>query len=256
MIDEMRAKLSDLSSQIERKKKIDTMLQCLRNQKQDLIRYEQRLKDDLCKEEADVEKLESMSATSILYSIIGKKDDKLDKEQQEAYAAKLKYDTAIRQLEDCNKRIDELCQERNSLSDCTVQYQQLFEKLQELLQEDTVYTEKLLALEKQRGENISQLKELGEAILAGNQVMQQIEHIENSLSSANGWGTWDLIGGGMISGFVKHSHLDNAQAGAEHLQLLLTRFHTELADVYIDNTQMGSVKVDGFLRFAIISLTD
>ena len=79
--------------------------------------------------------------------------------------------------------------------------------------------------------------------------MRQIENIEGSLNSANGWGAWDMIGGGLVSGLVKHSHLDDAQAGTEHLQILLSRFHTELADVYVD-AQIRAVNIDGFLRFA------
>ena len=79
--------------------------------------------------------------------------------------------------------------------------------------------------------------------------MRQIDAIDKSLSSAEGWGTWDLLGGGLISDIAKHSRLDEAQAGAEYLQMLLSRFRTELADVRI-NAQTGQVNVDGFLRFA------
>ena len=79
--------------------------------------------------------------------------------------------------------------------------------------------------------------------------MNQLCAVEDSLNSAEGWGTWDLIGGGLISGMAKHSHLDDAQAGAEQLQILLSRFRSELADVKIEG-RMGQVNVDGFLRFA------
>jgi hypothetical protein len=79
--------------------------------------------------------------------------------------------------------------------------------------------------------------------------MRQIGAIEDSLKSAEGWGTWDLFGGGLISDMAKHSHLDTAQANAEQLQILLRRFKAEMADVYVD-ASLGAVNIDGFLRFA------
>ena len=68
------------------------------------------------------------------------------------------------------------------------------------------------------------------------------------MDSAEGWGTWDLLGGGLISDIAKHSHLDEAQSKVQNLQSELRRFKTELSDVTI-NADM-QVSVDGFLRFA------
>ena len=79
--------------------------------------------------------------------------------------------------------------------------------------------------------------------------MRQIDMIDEKLGRAQGWGTWDMLGGGLISDLAKHSNLDEAQAGAEYLQTLLSRFRTELADVRI-SAQTGQVNVEGFLRFA------
>ena len=70
----------------------------------------------------------------------------------------------------------------------------------------------------------------------------------SSLDSAEGWGTWDLFGGGLIADLAKHSHLDEAQSSIEYLQSQLRRFKTELADVTIQADMQ--VNVDGFLRFA------
>ena len=74
--------------------------------------------------------------------------------------------------------------------------------------------------------------------------------IESSLSSAENWGTFDLfVKGGFISFVEKHCALDEAQVGAEQLQIALSRFRTELADVRIDG-ELGQLNMDGFLRFA------
>lgn len=249
MVENLRAELAELSVNIGRLKKIDAMLRSLADEKKALSHRERDLKNALIKEEVDVERLEKTTATSLFYSVIGKKDVKLSEEQQEAYAAKLKYDAAVCQLDDCSARMDELGRERDTLCDCTGQYDRVFAKLKELLQADPAYGERLCALENQRGTANSQLKELDEAIWAGNAAMNMILSIESSLGSAEGWGTWDLFGGGLISDLAKHSHLDEAQSGAEQLQALLSRFRTELSDVRI-SADMGALNIDGFLRFA------
>jgi hypothetical protein len=181
--------------------------------------------------------------------MLGKIEKKLDKEQREAFAAKLKYDAAVRQLDDCKSRREGLEDENRALSGCAGRYDEVFATLQNLLREDPAYAERHCALERRRGEAAGQLRELDEAIAAGENAMGQIEYISGCLGSAENWGTWDLFGGGLISDMAKHSHLDEAQSGAELLQVLLSRFKTELADVRID-ARLGAVNVDGFLRFA------
>ena len=89
---------------------------------------------------------------------------------------------------------------------------------------------------------------LQEAASAGNSALSTANQVLSSLDSAEGWGTWDLFGGGLISDLAKHSHLDEAQGNIEHLQSQLRRFKTELADVKISADMQ--VNVDGFLRFA------
>ena len=94
----------------------------------------------------------------------------------------------------------------------------------------------------------SQKRELEEAVSAGRAALTTADQIAGSLDSAEGWGTWDLFGGGLISDLAKHSHLDDAQASVEFLQSQLRRFKTELSDVTISAD--FQVNIDGFLRVA------
>ncbi|MEG1684167.1 MAG: hypothetical protein RR295_10060 [Oscillospiraceae bacterium] len=249
MFNVLKRELAELSEKRNRRSKIESMLGSLCSEERDLSQKEYTLRISLSKENADVERLEKTTATSVFYSILGKKDERLEREQQEAYAAKLKYDAAVRQMDDCRTRIEALEQERRTLSDCERRYNQVFSEMETLLRDNPRYAQKLCALERQLGETNSQLREVAEAISAGNACMDQISRIESSLDSAEGWGAWDVFGGGLVADLAKHSHLDEAQSGAEYLQTLLSRFRTELADVKI-SASMGQVNVDGFLRFA------
>ncbi len=249
MLEKLRAELTMLAEQMARQQKIESMLESLREEERSLSERERRLFESLKKEQADVERLEKSSVTSVLYSMLGKKEERLDKEQQEAYAAKLKYDAVVRQLDDCRGRMETLNREKAGLSGCERRYDQVFDQIHGLLRQGGRYADQICSIEREIGENTAQLKELDEAISAGRAVMDQIGAIEKSLDSAEGWGTWDLIGGGLISFAAKHSHLDDAQAGAEYLQTLLNRFRTELSDVRM-TAELGRMDTDGFLRFA------
>jgi len=249
MLETLRTELARLSEQMARQKKIEAMLVNLRGEERSLSERERQLLEILQKEQADVERLERTSFASLIYSMLGKKDERLDKEQREVYAARLKYDAVVRQLEDCRVRIEALEREKAGLAGCERRCDQVFDEIHTLLRQDSRYADRICALERSIGENASQLKELDEAISAGQTALRQIGAIESSLGSAEGRGTWDLFGGGLISFAAKHSHLDDAQRGAEYLQTLLDRFRTELADIKM-TARLGRMNTDGFLRFA------
>ena len=124
----------------------------------------------------------------------------------------------------------------------------LKEKVKLLKATATPVSEKILQYEEQISGFENQKKEIREAISAGNKAKNIAEQVLSELDDAEGWGTWDLLGGGLISDLAKHSSLDDAQEEIEHLQVQLRRFKTELADVTI-RAEM-QVNIDGFLRFA------
>ena len=47
-------------------------------------------------------------------------------------------------------------------------------------------------------------------------MLDSLDSVLSSLESAEGWGTWDLLGGGLISDLAKHSHIDDAKVEAEN----------------------------------------
>ena len=94
----------------------------------------------------------------------------------------------------------------------------------------------------------NQERELEEAIAAGEEALDLTERVLNSLDSAESWGTFDILGGGIIADAMKYSDLDDAQLLIEELQDQLRRFKTELADVTIDSEM--NIQIDGFLQFA------
>jgi hypothetical protein len=91
-------------------------------------------------------------------------------------------------------------------------------------------------------------KEIREAIAAGKTALNTLEQVKTELGSAANWGTWDMLGGGMISTMVKHSKIDSAKEHAHRAQQQLRRFQDELADT---NERLHmSLEIGGFCKFA------
>lgn len=242
-------KLKALQEKISRSRQLTSMLKELRGQRDTIAARVRELEAIKVDEQADVDRLEGRSLASFFYNVIGKMDERLNKEREEAYAARVKYDAAARELEAIDGDIQRCESELSGLRGCEREYEAtLREKANAVKSAGGARAEEILNLEERHAYLESQKKELREAISAGNSARSTAESVLSSLDSAEGWGTWDLLGGGLLADMAKHSHLDEAQGAIERLQSQLRRFKTELADVTIHADMQ--VNVDGFLRFA------
>ncbi len=242
-------KLQQLQEQMARSKQLEAMIKELRNQRDSLTAQVRELESIKLEEQADVDRLEGRSLAAFFYNVIGKMDEQLDKESQEAYAARVKYDAAARELEGVEADLRRYESELSALRGCEHRYDEVLkEKADAIKAAGGSNGEEILKLEERNAFLESQKKELQEAISAGNAALSTTQQVLSSLDSAEGWGTWDLFGGGLVANLAKHSHLDEAQGAIEQLQSQLRRFKTELADVTIQADMQ--VNVDGFLRFA------
>ena len=249
-MDYYKEQLDQLREKMARKRKLSTEVAALEDQRSGLAARVQQLKEETYKEQLDVDQLENFSAAKLFYQIMGKFDERLEKEQVELYAAALRFDSARQELHAVEADLAARREELSLLGNCEAEYNRLLEaRARELRQDPQSPTaRRLLALEERQAQLAARSKELQEAIQAGYDALSDISSIESALSSAEGWGTWDVFGGGLISDMAKYSHLDDAQQQINGLQRSLSRFRTELADVDI---RTGiQVEVDSFLRFA------
>lgn len=241
--------LRQLQIQMARARQLEAMLQELHSQRDALSEQVRDLETVKLEEQADVDRLEGRSLAAFFYAVIGKLDEHLNQERREAYAARVKYDAAARELDGVDRDLLRCESELLSLQGCESRYETtLKEKAAAVKAAGGRDGAEILRLEERAAFLESQRKELWEAISAGNAALDTTRQVLSSLDSAEGWGTWDLLGGGLIADLAKHSRLDEAQGMVEHLQSQLRRFKTELADVTIQADMQ--VNVDGFLRFA------
>ena len=98
------------------------------------------------------------------------------------------------------------------------------------------------------------LTEINEAIEAGRNAQMRLRRIQETLRSAKGWGIYDLLGGGLISGMMKRIRMEKAQQQIEELRGSLERFNSELKDVQVQcNT---SAELSAWLSITDLVLDD
>ena len=98
------------------------------------------------------------------------------------------------------------------------------------------------------------LTEINEAIEAGRDAQMRLRQIQETLRSAKGWGIYDLLGGGLISGMMKRIRMEKAQQQIEELRGSLEHFNSELKDVRVQcNT---SAELSAWLNITDLVLDD
>ena len=241
--------LQKLQKKVSQEKSVEAKLRELKSQKDELNSRVYVFKKTMKNEQDDVERLERTSLSSVFYAMMGRKDEMLDKEKAEAYAAKVKYDAAVEELrlieEDLHRMETQLC----DIIACKKEYDLLLEEKKEAIKAvNSIEAERIFQIEEKIVEQKNHQKEIKEAVSAGTRALGTAVSILSDLDSAQNWGTYDLVNGGLIAGLAKHSYLDEAQNKVITLQSQLRKFKTELTDITIQADM--KVNVDGFLRFA------
>lgn len=242
--------LQQLKDKVVQKKRMEKELLDLYTQQRDLSGKVAQLEKIKVAEQKDVDRLEGGSLAAFFYNVVGKKEEKLTKEKEEAYKAAVKYETAKEELVSVEQGILQREEAVKRLQGCEVKYQTVFEeKLKNVRMAGTAEGEQILQIEEKLYQAECQKREIDEAILAGKQALDTVNSVLDSLDDAEGWATWDTFGGGgFLTDMMKHDHLDDAQSQINQLQIELRNLKTELADVEVHADIQ--VQIEEFLKFA------
>lgn len=235
-------------------------LQLLLQKEEDRLRFVQqrlseeeekciRLEKELRKERKDYERLTHLSIQSLFYTLLQSAEKQKGKELQEYLAAELKWQQsrdAITRLQEDGQQLDHHIRQ---LQEDTADYPAIFKQKEQLLLEDK--DGKALSLIRQ-SEQITSLKnqsrEIQEALELGVLLEKKLNSVIDYLQSASGWGTWDMLGGGLISTAIKRGYMDDAREAASEAQHLLHSFNKELGDIKKSVDQQ--LNMNGFTGFA------
>ena len=232
-----------------RRKQLDAQIEELHRQRGERQAKVDETAQSFRKEQDDVDKLEKGGVHAFLLTLIGHKEERLDKERREALAAKLQYDQARSDLEYLENKLNGLIRERDGLRDAPEQLEALWTEKAELVKTMGGQTgARLVELDRQLSDVTHQQKELEEALSAGENAKRLLGQVQDDLDSARSWGTWDMLGGGLIATMAKHDRLDSAQSSIRAAQRALSDFRTELADV--SQLQVPNIQIGEFATFA------
>lgn len=251
MFEEINQRLGEVKEGMKAKNKLSSRME----RTEDSLHREReklrQLQEQLDKEDLDVQKLEKGRFSAFLYSLTGKLQSKLEKEREELALAALTYEECRRTVESLEKELKELQSELRRYTGVEQEYRKLMEEKEKKILElgDEQSRQYAEWMEKKADLQVD-MKELQEACSAGNQVASALKQVLRCLEKAEDWGTWDMLGGGMLASSAKHSELDDAADYAQEAQKLLRSFHHELLDVGLESQL--EIEMGGFSRFADI----
>jgi hypothetical protein len=204
----------------------------------------------LQKEQHDIENLTTSSFSQFWLGLFGKMDDRLMEEKREAAEAKLKYDAAQAAIRAMEAELTEVKRELAEVQDADLRLTRLMQQKETWMRDhDQSAREELERLSEQMASNQARIAETDEARRAGQSALQALLQAEERLNSAKNWGTYDMLGGGMIATMVKHGRIDEAQDHIHESQLYLRRFADELKDLNW-SVEVAAPQIGSFLTFA------
>ncbi|WP_099157070.1 hypothetical protein [Virgibacillus ndiopensis] len=249
MYKEINQQLVQIKGALSSKKKWGRQLTDYRDELSEIENTIVNLEDQLADEMKGVEKLEGISLTSLFQTFFGSKEEKLRKEKQEVAAVQLMLKEAMKTKHEINDSIAVLQTKLQDVANAENEYRKVLTVKEELItKSNSASADALYDLSEQEGDVQAYITELNEAINAGNRVTYELNNAVSSLESAAGWGTFDMIGGGAISGLAKHSHIDDATESIHQAQSKMRSFQKELLD--LDETANLQIEISGLLKFA------
>lgn len=222
----------------ERQKQHDILKRQIQSTNYDLEKKKQErndFKQILLKEQKDVELLTSFSMKNLFTTIFKNKDEELSREQRELLDAKM-------HMEHIDAEINSLIDERNHYINKENDYIDEGLTIQKLLVAKEDYIKKNFPqyLKKFREIDISvemaqeMMIEIDEAITVGHNALQSLNSARKTLKSAQNWGAWDIMGGGIISHVNKHENIRTANHRISTAKRILNRYNKELRDIHFD----------------------
>lgn len=266
---QFKVQFDNVSEARQKRQSILKKMDILDKQKVILTMEVESFHKTLLEEEKDVEKLEKVTFSSIINTILNTKVEKLEKEKEELYAARLKYE----KLKD---EYNQVIRWHDELKGKLVQYETAEHDYMVLIEEMTAYieernpkeAEKLQNLMDQRTQFENERISLNEALTEGEEVLKELNDAKRYLEKARDWGEYDLSGGGLVATIKKYHYLDEAQEILHKIQWGLRKFHNALKKLgfhqdkeiesflKVSDYWIDGIFVDYSLQSAIIKLVN
>lgn len=241
--------LREINDKIFKVKEEMVLKEVLEGKLQDLkLRFEknkiklEEIEDKLKKEHRDVERLEGISLTSIISTLMKNKEEKLEKEQQEYLLEKMRYEDQLSKVQSDMEGIKTLEGRLLLLRSSVKKYNELLVEKSLLVKAGKNDGDRrlLIKLEGQIAASMKELKEIEEAKIVGKDLLIEVIEVQEVLETAKNWGIIDIAGGDLLSSIAKHGKIDEAEKAFKKISNLIIRFNKELGDTNIHGISFSS----------------
>ncbi|GFZ34160.1 hypothetical protein CSC2_46860 [Clostridium zeae] len=238
---ELNEKIRKAKEEIKEKEHIERKLKSAENLFSEYESELKHIKERLHKEEMDIKKFEGITLSNFLALLFHNKEEKLDKERQEYIKAKIEFDQCEQKMKAALDDVNLLRIKFNSVRDADIKYKRLIEEKESDIKKfgSTDTKERLNSMENDRLIISMDIKELKEAIFAGERLLGAIDSASESISSAMNWGKADIFMDSMVVSMAKHRRIDDAQVKLNNIPYLVDKFKKELSDVSIVSNEIS-----------------
>jgi hypothetical protein len=217
MFESLNQEIMTLREELRNKKRLLDRVQHLDKGIENQTNKLYELEHEMEMEKADVEELENLTVTKLVATLLRNKESKLEKEKREYIVAKLKY-------EECLSLVEALRGEKAHINEALIKLQHVEDKYKGILkQKEKILLEsnnshklRIVEISEEMGNLRADKKEIEEAMAIGNKINNKVNELVSNLDSADGWATWDMLGGGIISTSIKHDYIDSAKVFADY----------------------------------------
>lgn len=247
---DINEKLVKIQELLRKKEKYQVQLNGYEREWESIQETIRQLERTLQSEEKDVKRLEGISLASLFAALSGTKEEKLAKEKEELVVVQYRLEQATRTKKDIEESKRQIEHQLSELVNIENQYENLLLEKEKLVKtSQSPMAKKVLEMSEQEGILQSKMRELDEAIIAGEDVSQLLDEALLALKKAQSWGNIDIFAkGGFITDMVKHQHIDHAEEVIRKAQASIRSFQKELLDV--NKTTNIEINISGMLKFA------
>ncbi|MBD8033411.1 MULTISPECIES: hypothetical protein [Solibacillus] len=230
-------------------KKIENVEKLLSHAKREIDRHQL----DLQNARQQLNKLDNFSFINLFRGWSGKKDELIEQNLDRVAVNELKLTEAQLSYEDLQDDHVDLIHKLNAINESYVgqQLKQINDQKQQWLQQHAAHiAAELTSITDQELLCRQLVKEIKEAIDAGNHALNKLTDAGYALNDAKSYSTWDtFLGGGFMATMMKHDKLKESNNYLHGAQIALQRFQNELLDVKEIRQDALIIDTDGFVMF-------
>ncbi len=238
---------------LEQARKVDRHLADLNQQLQQAYDEQDRLERKLAKEFKDIEKLEKLSVKGLFHTVLGSKEEQIEKERQEYLQVSLKFDEAKKSTELLEYERDLLQKKVSDLANLERKLEGLLKMREKtLIAENTTVGKQILDIVLLIDTHQEFIRGIIDVKDTGQKALLILEKMEGHLKKARNWGQWDMTGRQRGASYMKHSAIDRARDLSVHVKHLLVRFQKDVRHIYGPEQFNLHIQIDNFSRFTDI----